>query len=236
MMPRRQIMHGEWNWTMYTGDTTLMFSHNTDFTDIMWKNKLTVHFMNMTPHVGQDFYLAVVDTATGIVLSTVDTVASEDFMLNVYGLEPGTAYNVDFWADFNENGMYDAPPADHAWRIQLDSIVGDSTLMFTHNTDFTDIMWQKMMQNTLTVHFTGMTPHVGQDFHLAVIDTSNWMEVARVDTVASEDFMIMYPDLKPACPIMLISGPISTETECMMPRQLIMHGEWNWTILQATPR
>ncbi len=178
------------------GDTTLLFSHNTDFTDIMWKNKLTVHFMNMTPHVGQDFYLAVVDTATGMVLATVDTVASEDFMLSVYGLQPGTAYNVDFWADFNENGMYDAPPADHAWRMQLDSIMGDTTLMFTHNTDFTDIMWQEMDMNTLTVHFTGMTPHVGQDFHLAVIDTSNWMEVARVDTVASEDFEIMVPGLE----------------------------------------
>ena len=86
------------------------------------QNTLTVHFTGMTPHVGQDFHLAVIDTSNWMEVARVDTVASEDFMIMVPGLETGMSYYVDFWADFNGNGMYDAPPADHAWRMELDNV------------------------------------------------------------------------------------------------------------------
>jgi hypothetical protein len=121
------------------GDTTLVFPHNTGFTDIMWKNKLTVQFMNMNPHVGQDFHLEVNDKETGENIREMDTVAAVDFMISVYGIEIGKSYDVDFYADHNGNGIYDAPPADHAWRMELIEVMGDTTLMFTHNTNFTDI-------------------------------------------------------------------------------------------------
>jgi hypothetical protein len=39
----------------------------------------------------------------------------------------------------NGNGTYDAPPADHAWRIEIETVNGDTTVPFLHNTDFTDI-------------------------------------------------------------------------------------------------
>jgi hypothetical protein len=52
---------------------------------------------------------------------------------------PDSSYNIDFYADFNENGMYDVPPTDHAWRIVLDDVNGDTTISFVHNTTFTDI-------------------------------------------------------------------------------------------------
>jgi hypothetical protein len=48
---------------------------------------------------------------------------------------------VDFYADHNGNGVYDPPPADHAWRLELNDVAGDSELDFTHNTNFTDIQW-----------------------------------------------------------------------------------------------
>ncbi len=121
------------------GDTSLTFIHNTSFTDIMWKNKLTVNFMNMNPHAGQDFHLAVYDKSSGTKLKEVDTTAGINFMIYVFGIENGMSYNVDFWADHNSNGMYDSPPADHAWRIDLDNVTGDTILDFTHNTNFTDI-------------------------------------------------------------------------------------------------
>ncbi len=168
------------------GDTTLMFQHNTNFTDIMWKNKLTVHFMGMTPHVGQTLQLAVIDKNSGMEVQRVATVAAADFMVDVFGIENGMSYNVDFFADHNKNGQYDAPPADHAWRMELNDVMGDTTLMFQHNTNFTDIMWK----NKLTVHFMGMTPHVGQTLQLAVIDKNSGMEVQRVATVAAADFMV----------------------------------------------
>lgn len=121
------------------GDTTLTFTHNTNFTDIMWKNRLTVHFMGMNPHVGQNLNLKVYDKSSGTVVQEVDTIIAVDFMIYVYGIGNGMSYNVDFYADHNMNGMYDAPPADHAWRLELNNVMGDTTLMFTHNTNFTDI-------------------------------------------------------------------------------------------------
>ncbi len=171
------------------GDTTLTFTHNTDFTDIMWKNKLTVHFMNMTPHVGQDFWLAVTDKNSGMEIGRVHTTATADFDIEVPGIETGMSYNVDFYADFNANGMYDAPPADHAWRMELNDVMGDTTLTFTHNTDFTDIMWK----NKLTVHFMNMTPHLGQMLKLYVVDKTDGMakDTVTVDEITNADFDVI---------------------------------------------
>jgi len=169
-----------------TGNSVLNFTHNTNFTDIMWKNKLTVHFMNMTPHVGEDFHLAVIDKNSGMEVQRVTTTADVDFMVDVYGIENGMSYNVDFFADHNKNRMYDTPPADHAWRLELNDVMGDTTLTFTHNTSFTDIKWK----NKLTVHFMNMTPHVGEDFHLAVYDKVSGTEIQKVDTVADVNFTL----------------------------------------------
>ena len=57
------------------------------------------------------------------------------------GLQIGEDYYIDFYADHNGNGQYDAPPVDHAWRLELSNVAGDSQLDFTHNTNFTDIEW-----------------------------------------------------------------------------------------------
>ena len=151
------------------GDTTLNFAHNTNFTDIMWQNRLTVHFTGMTPHVGQDLWLAVVDKNSGMEVDRVHTVVEEEFMVHAYGIKSGMSYNVDFFADFNENGMYDAPGTDHAWRMDLDNVTGDTTLNFAHNTNFTDIMWK----HQLTLQFIGMTPHVGQMLKLYVVNSAD---------------------------------------------------------------
>lgn len=168
-------------------DTMLTFTHNTNFTDIMWKNRLIVQFMGMNPHVGQMLSLAVKDTTSGMELDRVmTTIDTADFMLYVYGIENGMSYHVDFYADFNSNGSYDAPPTDHAWRMELNDVMGDTTLVFSHNTNFTDIMWM----NKLTVMFMSMTPHVGQDFWLGVIDKDSGEELASVNRTAEENFEI----------------------------------------------
>ncbi len=175
-----------------TGDTTLLFAHNTDFTDIMWKNLLTIEFNAMNPHVGQNLHLAVKESVTGTEVGRVQTTASETFNVAVPGIEPGKSYHVDFWVDFNENGRYDTPPADHAWRIELNEVSGDTVLMFTHNTEFTNVMWS----NLLTVEFSNMNPHVGQDFHLAVVERNSGIEVDRRHITAGVDFMVTVPGIE----------------------------------------
>lgn len=175
-----------------TGDVVLNFAHNTTFTDIKWQHKLMVHFMSMTPHVGQKLKLAVVEKATGIELDRVSATVAADFMVEVSGIKSGTTYNIDFFSDHNKNGMYDAPPADHAWRMELSSVKGDTTLNFTHNTTFTNIDWN----NKLMVHFMGMTPHVGQNLTLLVVDKTTGIEVNRVSATVAAEFMLNTTGLK----------------------------------------
>ncbi len=102
---------------------------------------LTINFTGMTPHVGQNLQLAVIEKSSGIEIQRVSATAAADFLLSVYGIATGKSYNVDFFADHNKNGVYNAPPADHAWRIELNNVMGDTTLNFQHNTSFTDIKW-----------------------------------------------------------------------------------------------
>lgn len=121
------------------GDTTLNFMHNTSFANIMWENKLTVNFMSMNPHVGQNLWLGVIEKSSGQELYTTTVTVENDFEIEIFGIENGKSYNIDFYSDHNQNGEYDAPPTDHAWRMELNNVEGDTALNFTHNTSFTDI-------------------------------------------------------------------------------------------------
>ena len=121
------------------GDTTLNFTHNINFTDIMWRNKLTVNFTDMNPHVGQNFIVRIIDKANNSIIFSTQTTVSSAFTLYSYGIENGKSYNIDFYADHNGNGLYDNPPLDHAWRIELNNVAGDTILNFVHNIIFTDI-------------------------------------------------------------------------------------------------
>ena len=96
----------------------------------------------MTPHVGQLLELYLYDTVNEMYVDTVTigSISTADFDIMSYAIMPGVSYNIDFYADFNENTSYDAPPTDHAWRIELNDVQGDTTIAFAHNVEFTDIM------------------------------------------------------------------------------------------------
>jgi len=179
------------------GDIMLAFAHNTTFTDIMWPPYVfTLALTGMDPHLGQLFELRLVDQSDSSEVGrvSVDAVAAVDFSVSVPGLAVGGSYNIDFYADFNSSGTYDAPPADHAWRMTLLNAQGDMTLAFAHNTDFTDVMW-----DYLTLSLTGMSPHLGQLFELRVVAQSpgGTFEVSRVrvDSISSVDFSVSVPGL-----------------------------------------
>jgi hypothetical protein len=124
-----------------TDNSVLNFVHNTTFTDIAWKNKLTVHFTSMTPHLGQKLTLFLKELSSGIYQDTiiVPSIAAATFDISSLKIKPGLSYNIDFYSDHNKNGVYNAPPTDHAWRIALNSVKSDSIINFVHNTSFTDI-------------------------------------------------------------------------------------------------
>ena len=103
---------------------------------------LTVNFSGMTPHIGKMLTLYVRDKSSGDYLDTVKLaqIPDADFDIISLVIKPGNTYLVDFYADHNGNGTYDAPPTDHAWRMEVGDVMGDVSLNFIHNTSFTDIM------------------------------------------------------------------------------------------------
>lgn len=165
------------------------------FVNARAQDTLTVNFLSMTPHLGQNLYLRVVDTLDKMeVARTTMMVDSADFTVKVGGLMPGQSYNVDFWADHNNNGQYDPPATDHAWRIALDSVMGDTTITFTHNTVFTDIEWPGGVQQNqgLTIAFSDFTPHLGQTLYLALKNQDGWEIERREMTVDTARFDVTF--------------------------------------------
>ena len=113
-------------------------------TTMAWsQGTVTVVFSEMDPHLGQQFELRVVNKATGEELEriTVAEIPVPSFELSFTILQQGASYRIDFYADHNGNGRYDAPPTDHAWQLTIDEASGNVALDFHHNTDFTDIAW-----------------------------------------------------------------------------------------------
>ncbi len=180
------------------GMNMVNFNHNTNFTDIEWKQNLTFDFAGMTPHVGQKLEVAVRDmnrTGKEVGRVSLDAIASANFSLDLPFLEIGHSYVVDFYADLNGNGIYDAPPMDHAWREMVADVDSDETLTFSHNTNFTDIKWKQL----LTFDFTGMNPHLGQQLEVAVRDMNRTgKEVGRVslNEIIVADFSLDLPFLE----------------------------------------
>jgi len=137
----------------------------------------------MNPHVGQEIYFALIETATGMVVDRESEIVSESFSVVLDELESGKGYHIDFFADHNDNGHYDAPSDDHAWRLEIASANGDEVFDFTHNTNFTDIQWS----HRLRVRFEGMDPHVGQMMKLFVKDQSSGETLDSVVLSSIED-------------------------------------------------
>jgi hypothetical protein len=118
---------------------------------------LTVQFADMTPHIGQKLELRLINKNDLLELyrTAVDPISGAEFNTVLDGLKDGGSYYVDFYADLNENGQYDAPPVDHAWRLNIDNVDGTTEILkFNHNTDFTDIGWPTGIVN----HFQNGLP------------------------------------------------------------------------------
>lgn len=129
---------------------------------------LDLMFQEMDPHLGQAFFLRVVDlnTQQEVTRLSIPAIPSGAFDVEIPGLTEGDSYRIDYFVDFNENGTYDAPPIDHAWRIELPSVQADGSLPVLHNTMFTAIGWPPLIDgvieeteyaNTMLDEATGMS-------------------------------------------------------------------------------
>lgn len=177
------------------GNDTLNFSHNTSFTDIKWQYVLTVNFSGMTPHIGRMLELKL-ENSTGekeIGRIKIPSINTSAFPVQIVGLsEPGD-YSVEFYADHNGNGLYDAPPVDHAWKLSFNYTSGNVDLTFTHSTTFTDIQWKYLV----TVNLSSMTPHLGRLFELRVVKVENSEEAGRfsLPSILVQNFSVFIPGI-----------------------------------------
>ncbi|MCF8368481.1 MAG: T9SS type A sorting domain-containing protein [Bacteroidales bacterium] len=168
--------------------TQINFVHNTNFSEIYWKHMYELEFNGMTPHIGQKLEVRLIEQNTMMEAgrSTLNTIDTDEFSIFLPYLVSGTNYFVDFYADLNGNGIYDAPPTDHAWRIELIDVEGDEDDNFDHNTNFTDIGWNYRF----TLNASSMNPHQGQLFELRLVNQQTFQEAGRLslDSVVVADF------------------------------------------------
>ena len=102
--------------------------------------------MNLGPHDGGLFEVRVIEADSGRLVGRWVTnnlnLQSNDITLTIPGIiKDGTEYQVDFFADLNDNQAYDAPPDDHAWREMVTGDGSGATVSFNHNTNFTDVQF-----------------------------------------------------------------------------------------------
>ncbi len=143
-------------WSVGVPATGLVaFTHNTSFTDIGATAAtepglpFTFNATGFTPHLGQLFGLAVYQVSTvppGVTnrelvgLYRLAAVPGAAFTISIPGIiKAGENYSLDFFADLNGNKAYDAPTADHAWRIDASSDAAGLVVSFSHAPPFTDI-------------------------------------------------------------------------------------------------
>jgi hypothetical protein len=175
------------------GNDQLNFIHNTSFVDIKWPYLLTLEFTGMTPHVGQLFEIKVEDNLTGMEVGRkrLEAITQANFNISVVGIELAKEYKVEFYADHNNNGIYNSPPSDHAWELKFENTSGNINLSFAHNTDFKDINWKYLY----TLNLSNMTPHLNQPFGLRVVRIDNSEEIGRVilPAIQAASFSVSVP-------------------------------------------
>lgn len=187
-----------WRWELDDAqeDDVINFEHNTDFTDIDWKYLFTLNLTGMTPHLDQLLEIRVEDDLTSeeVGRKRIEFIPQANFSVSIPGLELNKEYKVEFYADHNGNGIYDAPTTDHAWELEFQSTNGDSEVAFPHNTNFTDIEWKYLY----TLNLVSMTPHLGQKFELRIYRGDNQEELGRatIDEIPGEDFSVSIPQIE----------------------------------------
>ena len=177
------------------GSDIVDFSHNTNFIDIEWPNLLIINFTGMTPHIGQLLEIRVEDDLTSkeVGRKRIEFIPGESFSVELPGIETNKEYNIEMYADLNKNGIYDAPPIDHAWEVKFTNTTGDFTVDFAHNTTFKDIGWKYLY----TLNFVDLAPHVGQLLEMRVVRNDNSEEVSRASVIVpSATFSIAIPQIE----------------------------------------
>ena len=129
-----------WSVSVPAGTTHLSIAHNENFTPVcesFGNYNVTFTGTGFTPHIGQTFYIDVVDnkdkTEVGQIQQMV--VPSTGATAAAWGplLLAGHSYTVAYFADVNKNQTCDNLGTDHAWEKTLTNVSADAQVMGKHS-------------------------------------------------------------------------------------------------------
>lgn len=142
-------------------------------------------------HNGSQFAVAVSLADSGKVVAgkTMDALSGDTFLYTWPGLlAPGVAYNVDYYADLNNNKACDAPADDHVWRRTVGAAdTGNVTV--THDTVWTNqcpSFATLSGRKKLAFSATGFGIHEGAKIEIVVTRSSDGAAVAHGGTDKQE--------------------------------------------------
>ncbi len=100
---------------------------------------LTVSGTGFSADDGRTLSIAVVRTDTGtIVASDSATIQNGTFTFQFSALlDPGIGYEIDYYADVNNDGRCEPPPTDQAWQRHVDPPTANVLLDVTFDTAYT---------------------------------------------------------------------------------------------------
>lgn len=106
-------------------------------------SRLTIEFTEMDPHVGQRLEARLLEADSDIEIAhrILDAVPASEFEVEFLGVRVGETYQIEVYTDHNGNGMYDAPPVDHAWRRSITITQEITGLVFPHTVEFAELAW-----------------------------------------------------------------------------------------------
>ena len=171
---------------------------------------LKVAWRGMNAHVAQYVEYRVIDNANVIQSRGIfDPLGAVDVSFQVPGAVPklNGPFRFDFWADNDENGVYDLDPAgadkDHSWRLALDSTMlnddGQYVISFDHNFSFTNVSTPTPVEigKPVTLHITDLGTLKSKRFEMRVADASSGHVVAlyRVGALANATYDLIVPGM-----------------------------------------
>jgi len=164
-------------------------------------DSIFVNLTGMTPHIGEEAYFELIDEASGMIIDRISETVQENFTVELGDIVPGGSYRLDFFSDHNGNGLYDAPPVDHAWRIEISNATAGEVIDFAHNTNFTDIDWKYRLE----VMFSGMTPHIGEMLTMYVRDesTGSYLDTIVINEIEAAEFTLKSYVIQPGMSYLL---------------------------------
>jgi hypothetical protein len=158
---------------------------------------LTLNLNNMNSNVGQEITIRVMSSDNVLQSQAIiNVLESADASITIPNIIDDGSYHIDMFADVNDNGSYDPPPTDDAWRIDIPA---SGIVNFSYNTNVADISMPAFAArgNNFKLNLLNFVDEVGKTMELRVIEGSENRTVGayRFDEIPNIVFTVEIPGI-----------------------------------------